>query len=212
MRAAMVDTPTTPARLLFDLLYGCGLRVSEPLALRIKDVLWDEGPTGQLMIRGAKGGKDRRVPLPRLCVAPLKLQVQRARLVWEWDREHAPEVGVPLPDGLAKKYPRAPFHWQWFWVFPAPGLCRHPRDGTRQRYHILIDCLQRAVYAAAQKLELEGVVTPHCLRHAYATHSREPVDALRELLGHSSIETTAGYLHPLIEQATNPLDDLIPQS
>ena len=53
------------------------------------------------------------------------------------------------------------------------------------------------------------MVTPHCLRHAYATHSRESIDALRQLLGHSSIETTAGYRHPAIEQASNPLDDLL---
>ena len=62
---------------------------------------------------------------------------------------------------------------------------------------------------AARKVDLEGLVTPHVLRHAYATHSRESLDALRKLLGHSSIETTAGYLHPVIAKATNPLDDLL---
>ena len=73
----------------------------------------------------------------------------------------------------------------------------------------MVDSLQRVVYTAAKALELEGVVTPHCLRHAYATHSREHLDALRQLLGHSSIETTAGYKHPVIERASNPLDDLL---
>ena len=67
LRAAVQDTPTTPNRLLVDLLYGCGLRVSEPLELRTKEVLWTEGPAGQLVIRGAKGGKDRRVPIPSVC-------------------------------------------------------------------------------------------------------------------------------------------------
>lgn len=71
LRRAVEDTPNTPARLLVDLLYGCGLRVSEPLELRVKDLLWDEGPTGQLMLRGAKGGKDRRVPIPAACLAAL---------------------------------------------------------------------------------------------------------------------------------------------
>ena len=209
MRAVIEDTPNTPARMLFDLLYGCGLRVSEPLELRVKDVLWDEGQTGQLLLRSAKGGKDRRVPIPRTCVEPIRRQLERARMVWEADRRDAPHVGVALPHSLAKKYPRAPFNWQWFWLFPAPKHCTHPREGTRVRYHLLVDSLQRVVYTAAKKLELEGVVTPHCLRHAYATHSREQLDALRQLLGHSSIETTAGYRHPVIEQATNPLDDLL---
>lgn len=60
LRRAMEDTELTPPRLLVDLLYGCGMRISEPVELRIKDVLWEEGATGHLVIRGAKGGKDRR--------------------------------------------------------------------------------------------------------------------------------------------------------
>jgi integrase len=131
LRSAIEDTPNTPARLLFDLLYGCGLRVSEPLELRVKDLLWGEGLSG------------------------------------------------------------------------------HPREDIPVRYHLLSDALQRVVHKAATKLGLEGVVTPHTLRHAYATHSREPIDSLRQLLGHSSIQTTAGYLHPVVDQASNPLDDLL---
>lgn len=77
------------------------------------------------------------------------------------------------------------------------------------RYHLLHDLIQRAVREAAIKVGLEGLVTPHVLRHAYATHSREPIDALRQLLGHVSIETTAGYLHPVVARASNPLDDLL---
>jgi integrase len=77
------------------------------------------------------------------------------------------------------------------------------------RYHLLHDRIQQAVREAAIKVGLEGVVTPHVLRHAYATHSREPIDALRLLMGHVSIETTAGYRHPVVEKASNPLDDLL---
>ena len=208
LRAAVEDTPGTPGHLLVDLLYGCGLRVSEPLELRIKDLLWDEGSTGQIVIRGAKGGKDRRMPIPRACVGSLREQLRRARVTWEWDRKNAPEVGVPLPFGLARKYPKAPFSWQWFWVFPALKHCTHPREGTRVRYHLLQDALQRVVYRAASKVGLAGILSPHCLRHAYATHSKENLGALSKLMGHSSIETTAGYLHPEVDKASNPLDDL----
>ncbi len=209
VRAATEDTPGTPARLLFDLLYGCGLRVSEPVELRIKDVLLDEGANGHLVIRGAKGGKDRRVPIPLACTAPLRNQIERARVVWSIDRQSSPDVGVTLPSRLAVKYPNAPFAWQWFWVFPAENHCNDPRTEKRVRYHILSECIQRAVLKAARKVGLEGVVTPHALRHAYATHSRENIDALRQLMGHTSIETTAGYLHPVIDKASNPLDDLL---
>ncbi len=209
LRAAIQDTPNTPGKLLVDLLYGCGLRVSEPLELRVKDVMWDEGPTGQLIIRGAKGGKDRRVPIPQVCVEPIRSQLGRARFIWEWDREHTPDVGVVLPHGLARKYPSAPCYWQWFWLFPAEKHCQHPRENITVRYHLLIDALQRVVRNAVEKIGLGGVLSPHSLRHAYATHSRERLDALRQLLGHSSIQTTAGYLHPVIEEAGNPLDDLL---
>ncbi len=209
LRSAVVDTPHTPARLLVDLMYGCGLRVSEPLELRIKDVLWGEGQSGQLNIVGAKGGKDRRVPLPACCVEPLRRQIERARAVWEWDRIHQDAVGVTLPFQLSAKYPKAPFQWQWFWVFPAQHACRHPIGGETVRFHILQDCVQRSVQRAAAKAGLDGLITPHVLRHAYATHSRESLDALRQLLGHSSLETTAGYLHPTVERASNPLDDLV---
>jgi integrase len=208
-RAAVEDTASTPARLIVDLLYGCGMRVCEPTELRIKDILWGEGAHGQLMLRGAKGGKDRRVPLPRRCAEALRGQVERARQVWEWDRANAPEIGVPLPFSLGLKYPRAPFQWHWFWVFPADRHCTDPRSGERVRFHILNDCIQRSVQKAAIKVGMDGLITPHVLRHAYATHSRESLDALRQLLGHSSLETTAGYIHPAIDRASNPLDDLL---
>jgi integrase len=209
LRGAMEDTSVTPARLLVDLLYGCGMRVSEPVELRIKDVLWEEGATGHLVIRGAKGGKDRRVPIPRCCVAPLKAQMAKAREVWASDRKDSPGVGVTLTGRLHIKYPKAPFAWQWFWVFPAERHCHDPRLKTKVRYHLLSECIQRAVQAAARKVELDGLITPHVLRHAYATHSRETIDALSKLLGHSSIETTAGYRHPVVDAASNPLDDLV---
>jgi integrase len=205
-RAAVRNQPHVPAILLVDLLYGCGLRVSEPIALRVKDILWEEN---QLVVRAGKGTKDRRVPIPQHCVGPLRDQVATAKLVWDEDRRDHPEVGVTLPFQLSRKYRSAPFSWQWFWVFPAANHCDHPKTGERVRYHLLHDNLQRAVRAAAIKVSLEGLITPHVLRHAYATHSREQIEALRLLMGHNSIETTAGYRHPVIASATNPLDDLL---
>jgi integrase len=209
LREAVEDTAVTPARLLVDLLYGCGMRVSEPVELRIKDVLWAEGTFGHLLIRGAKGGKDRRVPIPKSCAEPLKAQMERARGVWTKDRRETPGVGVTLPGRLHVKYPSAPFAWQWFWVFPADRHCSDPRLQVPVRYHLLSECIQRAVLAAARKVGLDGLVSSHSLRHAYATHSRENIDALSKLLGHSSIVTTAGYRHSAVDKASNPLDDLL---
>ncbi|HEY4248788.1 MAG TPA: tyrosine-type recombinase/integrase [Lacunisphaera sp.] len=172
----------------------------------MKDILWSEN---QLVIRAGKGAKDRRVPIPASCVDPLRNQMETARRIWELDRKQSPGVGVSLPFQLARKYPGAPFAWQWFWIFPAANHCVHPRTRQIVRFHLLHDLLQRAVREAAIKVGLDGLITPHVLRHAYATHSREPIEALRELMGHASIITTAGYRHAAIEKATNPLDDLL---
>ena len=80
---------------------------------------------------------------------------------------------------------------------------------TVVQYHLLHDHIQRAVREVTKKIGLDGFITPHVLQHAYATHPREQIDALRQLMGHVSIETTAGYRHPVAEQASNPLDDLL---
>lgn len=208
-RAAVTDRPFTPTRLLVDLIYGCGLRVSEPLELRVQDVLWG---MNHIVIRSAKGGKDRRVPIPAGCIEPLRRQIEIARAVWESDRADNPGIGVPLPTRLGNKYPIAPYSWQWFWVFPAPGYCSDPFTGQTVRFRLLHDSLQRAVHDASVAAGLDHLITPHVLRHAYATHSKEPIETLRQLMGHWSIETTAGYRHPVVDKASNPLDDLIATS
>ena len=94
-------------------------------------------------------------------------------------------------------------------MFPAAGHCAHPRTGEIVRYHVLQDLLQRAVREAARKTGVDGLISPHVLRHAYATHSREEVESLRILIGHGSIITTASYMRPFVETASNPLADLL---
>jgi integrase len=163
-----------------------------------------------MVIRNAKGGKDRRIPIPKACIERLKLQMERAKVLWGWDRRNSPEVGVPLPFRLATKYPSAPFSWQWFWVFPAAAHCDDPYSGCRVRYHLLIDSLQRCVKDAADKVQLGGLITPHVLRHAFATHmlaAGADVRTIAKLMGHSSLETTVGYIHTDVASAKSPLDD-----
>jgi len=109
-RNAVRDTPQTPTRLIVDLLYGCGMRVSEPLELRIKDVQLDKG---QITIREAKGGKDRKVPIPKICIEPLRSQIKKVKLMWEADRLADPEIGVSLPN-RREKAQQGSHAWQWF--------------------------------------------------------------------------------------------------
>jgi len=103
-----------PTTLIAKMLYGCGLRVTEHLNLRIKDINLERR---KLCIRGAKGGNDRMVALPASLVPELIQQIQAARSVWQTDRQN--RTPVTLPFRLAKKYPEFQFVWGWAWLFPA---------------------------------------------------------------------------------------------
>ena len=199
-----------PIRLIVQLLYGCGLRVCEPLNLRIKDVRLSES---ELVIRDAKGGKDRVVAIPCSLMPALREQLKRAQLLWQQD--HLDAVPVPLPGALARKYPRAAFSWQWYWLFPAHSTCADPRTGEKVRWRCHQANVQRAVKAAAVRCGLDGLVTPHVLRHAYATHAMRQGAYVRDvqvIMGHSSLETTMGYLHTEAGRVKSPLDNLSPSS
>ena len=191
---AMEDAGGYPTRLVVRLLYGCGLRVSEPLELRIKDVDFDGA---RLIIRSAKGNRDRMVPLPQCVLGELEAQLRVARAVWKGDVDAG--LPVALPTALARKYPKAPFEEPWAWVFPGNEPIRHPRTGQRVRYRMHEVNAQRAVRAAAAKAGIAVRVTPHVLRHSYATHahaSGAPARDLQEVLGHGKLETTMRYLRP----------------
>lgn len=200
---ATKDTHGYPTRLLVRLLYGCGLRVTEPLNLRIKDV---DVSHSRLTIRGAKGGKDRVVSVPCALMAEVVAQMKRARFTHEDDVKA--RIPLEVPGQLARKYKNAPFSWQWAWVFPSKTTCKHPRTGETVRYRMHEANVQKCVKAAASTLGLENSVTPHCLRHAYATHVLDRGTNIRDLqsaLGHASLETTMGYVHAESARVLSPL-------
>jgi integron integrase len=195
-----------PTRLIVGLIYGSGLRVSEPLNLRIKDV---DLAASRLTIRAAKGDKDRVVPIPCRLMPDLAAQIKFAEAVSA--RDKASGIPVPLPGRLAIKYPSYQFSKGWAWLFPACSTCRHPRTGETVRWHCLDVTVQRAVRAAVISADLATPFTPHHLRHGYATHAMEAGAMVRDLqavMGHVSLETTAGYLHPEAGRVISPLDSL----
>src|SRR5215510_14253939 len=155
-----------PTNLIARLLYGCGLRVSDPLNLRIKDVNLERGT---LCIRGAKGGNDRVVQLPPSLVSEVKQQMQCARLIWQIDKQN--RTPLMLPHRLARKYPEYQFSWRWAWLFPAHFPCPDPRSRLIVRYRMHEANVQRAFKYARRKLGIS--VLPHELRHGYATHCLE---------------------------------------
>lgn len=188
--------------LVVRLLYGCGLRVTEPLGLRVKDVDFE---VGQFVIRAGKGGKDRVVAIPGTVAVDLREQIAAAQVVWKQDQSK--QVPVALPYQLAVKYPQAQWDWNWAWVFPAALPCMDPRTGKQVRWRLHEANIQRAIRAAGRKTGL--FILPHELRHAYATHclnrGANP-RAIQEVMGHKSLETTMAYLHAEALGVRSPLD------
>jgi len=201
---AVEDTGGYATRLVVRMLYGCGLRVTEPLELRSKDV---DLAARRLLIRGAKGGKDRVVELPKVLVGEMEAQMRVARAVWRADV--AEGLPATMPGLLAEKSPKLAFTEAWAWIFPAHIPTRHPRTGERVRWRMHEVNVQRAVRAAAGQTGLTGRVTPHILRHCYATHTHQAgasVRDLQEALGHAHLDTTMRYLTPSLPGVPNPLD------
>ena len=132
-------------RLVAQLLYGTGMRITEALNLRVKDLDFERRT---LIVRCGKGGKDQLLMLPAALVPALREQLARARLLWAADRE-AQRPGVEMPDALDRKYLRAGISWTWFWVLPQDDLSVDPRSGAERRHHLYDDTFQRAFKRAA---------------------------------------------------------------
>lgn len=197
------DVGGYPTNLIARLIYGCGLRVSEPLNLRIKDVLFRRSC---LVVRAGKGRKDRIVPLPCSLIVDLKSQIAFTKVLWE--RDARDRVPVNLPNKLDVKYPGSRFEWQWYWVFPALGRCRHPRTRELVRWRCHEANVQRAVREARKRLGL-SCISPHHLRHGYATDALEHGANIRDVqsaLGHAQINTTMGYVRADAMRVRSPLE------
>jgi integrase/recombinase XerD len=145
-------------RSLLELMYACGLRVSETVGLGLDDVDLDEG-----MLRAhGKGSKERLVPVGRRAVSALEAYSARGRPAL---------VGVRVEGSLFVNHRGA-------------GL-------TRQG-------LYKIIQSHARGAGLDRQMTPHTLRHTFATHLLAggcDLRSLQEMLGHADLATTQVYTH-----------------
>jgi integron integrase len=188
-------------RLVAILLYGSGLRLLECLRLRVKDV---EFGSNRIVVRDAKGQRDRVAPLPYVVKATLPTWLARVKRIHEKDL--ADGLGeVFLPDALARKYPGSEKDWGWQWVFPAEHRSKDPRTGAERRHHLHESVIQRAVRQAVVDIGISRRASCHTFRHSFATHLIEDgydIRTIQELLGHKDVKTTMIYTHVLNRPGT----------
>ena len=207
VRALLSQLEGTPW-LIASLLYGSGMRLMEALRLRVKDLALDRG---ELIVREAKGGKDRVTMLPATLENAVRGHLGRLR-EWFEEERRMQRPGVSLPRALARKYPDAGTSWGWQYLFPAAGLCRDPYSRQWVRHHLHEKRIQRAVQGAVLKAGLTQPASCHTLRHSFATHLLEDgydIRTVQELLGHSDLKTTMIYTHVMGKGAKgvrSPLD------
>ncbi|HFC30105.1 MAG TPA: integron integrase [Oceanospirillales bacterium] len=202
---------STLYRLILETIYACGLRLSEALNLRIKDLDFDYN---RLLIWDSKSLQDRTLPLAKKLIQAYRQQIQRVKLLHQKDLSLGYGT-VELPDALARKYPNAIKESKWQYLFPMSKVSKDPKTTVIRRHHVLENTFSRNLKKAVVISGIDKKVTAHTFRHSYATHllqSGVDIRTIQEMLGHKRLETTMIYTHVVKElnqhNRFSPLDYL----
>ncbi len=181
-------------QLMFSILYGSGLRKTELLKLRIKDIDFENRTV--FIFRG-KGNKDRTSLLPNRLIEPLQRQIKNVHKIHAKDLAEGYGM-TSLPPSFARKYPNAITEFKWQYVFPSTTRCQHPYDGYYCRHHLHNTALTKSLKLAVRQSGVNKHVTAHTFRHSFATQlllSGTDIRTVQELLGHTDVRTTQIYTH-----------------
>lgn len=197
-------------KVLAGLMYGTGMRSLEVIRLRVQDIDFDNN---QIYVRNPKGGRDRTTLFPNTLHRTLNLQIEKIKKLHTQDLEEG-YGEVYLPNAIARKYKKASVSIGWQYLFPSKVRSKDPRSGKTMRHHIDKSGLQKAVARAKESANIDKRVSPHTLRHSFATHMLEKgenIRLLQKLLGHKDVKTTEIYTHVMNkshEGIKSPLDDI----
>ena len=198
---ALFDELRGPSLLSARMMYGSNFRIGELGRLCMKDLSFQRK---QIVIRGAKGQKDRIVGFPAILHEAVRRQVESMRVLWKHDVTEGLN-GVSLPKAWSRKSSSSHLDFAWWYLFASDNYSKCPKSGRMLRHHRDMGNIARQIKQAAKRAGITKRITSHCLRHSYATHSLEqgvPIHVLQKLMGHSSIETTETYLHVAKDGAT----------
>jgi len=209
--AAILNNLTGRDYLIFSILYGSGLRVTEALRLRIGDLDMDRL---SITVRDGKGNKDRTTILSHTLIPYIQQQIKTACAIQQQDNTTG--VGPSLPNALHKKYPNAFRQPNWMYLFPSTTLSAHPLNGILCRHHLHDSVPRKALRVAVVKAGIiHKRISCHTFRHSFATHLLEAgkdIRTVQELLGHSDVKTTQIYTHVIGQHfagTSSPLDALL---
>lgn len=181
-------------KIVCSLLYGAGLRLGEALNLRVKDINFEYN---QILVREAKGKKDRITTLPRSITPELRAHLNKVYLQHKNDLKKGRGKTI-LPDALAIKYPNANKEFGWQYVFPSDKFLKDEQACLIYRSHIHESTIQKSIKTAIKKAKVLKPGSSHTFRHSFATHLLEngyDIRTIQELLGHNSVKTTMIYTH-----------------
>ena len=188
--------------LIGGILYGSGLRVMEAVKLRVQDIDFDYKC---VRIWNGKGNKHRVVTLAEELIPALRNQILQVEEYLQLDIKNEQYAGVWMPTALAKKYPNANKSLDWQFLFPSYKLSADPETGEIRRHHFDHTGVRKAVKQAALAAKISKPVTPHTLRHSFATHLLQAGADIRTVqaqLRHSDVKTTQIYTH-VLQQGAN---------
>ena len=182
-------------KLIAGLLYGSGLRLSEALRLRVKDIDFEYQ---HIIVRDGKGEKDRTTLLPKSLIPYLKEQIEKRRTLHNSDLKKGFGDTV-LPYALAEKYSNASKEFGWQYIFASEKYYYDADQSKKFRLHIHDSTVTKAIKAAIKKTKIEKpTASAHTFRHSFATHllqNNYDIRTVQELLGHKDVRVTMVYTH-----------------